>query len=371
MLTISLLDLQAQYAPIRADLIAAITRVCDAQRFILGPEVEALEQELAAFLDAGHAVGASSGTDALLMALMALDVGPGAEVVTSTYSFFATAGSVARLGAKPVFVDIDPATFNLDPQGVAAALTPRTKAISPVHLFGQSADLEPILELARSAGVPVVEDAAQAIGARYHGRPAGSWGAIGCFSFFPSKNLGGFGDGGLLTTNDGEMARRLRILRQHGAESRYEHGVVGGNFRLDALQAAVLRVKLPHLAGWTAARQRNAGRYRALFEKAGLKDVIRLPVEASDRTHVYNQFVIRSAERDRLREHLELQGVGTEVYYPIPLHMQKCFSGLGHVAGAFPIAEAASREALALPIYGELTVEQQSWVVESIRSFYR
>jgi dTDP-4-amino-4,6-dideoxygalactose transaminase len=344
--------------------------VCDSQRFILGPEVEGLEHELSAFLDAGHAVGVSSGTDALLMALMALDVGPGAEVVTSAYSFFATAGSVARLGARPVFVDIDPGTFNLDPHAVVAALTSRTRVIIPVHLFGQCADLEPILDAAGRAGVPVVEDAAQAIGAQYRGRAAGTWGTIGCFSFFPSKNLGAFGDGGLLTTREPSMAARLRMLRHHGAEAKYAHRIVGGNFRLDAIQAAVLRVKLPHLAAWTAARQRNAERYRRLFDQAGLEGLVHLPAEAPERTHIYNQFVIRAANRDELRKHLETRGVGTEVYYPIPLHLQQCFAPLGYAAGAFPHAEATSRESLALPIYGELTGDQQAWVVDSIRSFY-
>jgi dTDP-4-amino-4,6-dideoxygalactose transaminase len=370
-LKVPLLDLHAQYEPIRAELMAAIARVCDAQRFILGPEVDGLERELASYLEAGDAVGVSSGTDALLMALMALDIGPGDEVVTSAYSFFATAGSISRVGARPVFVDIDPATFNLEPDAVAAALTPKTRAIIPVHLFGQSAELGPILDVAKRAGVWVVEDAAQAIGARYRGRAAGTWGAIGCFSFFPSKNLGGFGDGGLVTANDPGIAARLRVLRHHGAEAKYAHGVVGGNFRLDAIQAAVLRVKLPYLSEWNAARQRNARRYAELFDSAGLRDVVRVPAEAPDRTHIYNQFVIRAAERDRLRTHLESRGVGTEVYYPIPLHLQKCFAGLGHAAGAFPNAEAASREALALPIYAELTADQQAWVVDGIRSFYR
>ena len=364
---VPLLDLQAQYATIRTEVLAAITRVCDAQRFILGPEVDSLELELATILGAPHAVGVSSGTDALLLALMALEVGQGDEVVTSPFSFFATAGSIARLGARPVFVDVDPATFNLDSAKLAASITPKTKAIIPVHLFGQSADLAPILEVAGRAGIPVVEDAAQAIGARYRDLAVGTYGAIGCFSFFPTKNLGGFGDGGLVTTADSSLARRMRSLRQHGMDVKYHHDYVGANFRLDALQAAVLRVKLPHLASWTAARQRNAERYRTLFAQSRLSDIVRLPVQTPDRTHIYNQFVIRVPERDRLRARLQEQRIGTEIYYPVPLHLQACFGGLGYTRGAFPAAEAAAGEVLALPIYPELTEAQQAWVVEAIR----
>jgi dTDP-4-amino-4,6-dideoxygalactose transaminase len=367
---VPLLDLGAQYMPLRADLLAAITRVCDSQRFIMGPEVEAVESELAAYLGVRHAVGVSSGTDALLMALHALDIGPGDEVVTTTYSFFSTVGSIVRAGARPVLVDIDPATFNIDPAGVAAAITPRTKAVLPAHLFGQSADLIPLLETAVRSGVAVIEDAAQAIGARYRDRAVGGWGSIGCFSFFPSKNLGAFGDAGLVTANDDGLARRLRLIRNHGMDPKYFHTLVGGNFRLDALQAAVLRVKLPHLAAWSSARVRNAERYRRLFERAGLGDTVRLPVQAPGRSHIYNQFVVRVPERDRLREHLAARGIGTEIYYPVPFHLQECFAGLGHRAGAFPESERAARDSLALPIYGELTEAQQSWVVESVRAFY-
>lgn len=366
---VPLLDLDAQYRPLRAELLSAITRVCDSQRFIGGAEVEGLEREGATHLRAPYALGVSSGTDALLMALMALDIGPGDEVITSTYSFFATAGAIARVGATPVLVDIDADTFNIHPAGAVAAMTPRTRAIIPVHLFGQPADLAPLLNAARQAGVAVVEDAAQAIGAEYQGRPVGSWGSIACFSFFPSKNLGAFGDAGLVTATDAALARRLRLLRSHGMEPKYYHHVVGGNFRLDALQAAVLRVKLPHLASWTAARQHNAGRYRALFAEAGLSDVVRLPVEAPGRTHIYNQFVIRVPDRDRLQAHLRQREIGTEVYYPVPLHMQECFAALGYKAGAFPVAEEAAKTSLALPIYPELTERQQACVVEAIRAF--
>jgi dTDP-4-amino-4,6-dideoxygalactose transaminase len=337
----------------------------------MGPEVEALERELTEYLQTAHAIGVSSGSDALLMALMALEIGPGDEVVTTTYSFFATVGCIARVGARPVLVDIDPDTFNLDPQAVAAALTPRTKAIIPVHLFGQSAELAPILEMATSAGVAVVEDAAQAIGATYRDRKLGNWGTMACFSFFPSKNLGGFGDGGLVTSNDTPLALRLRLLRNHGMDPKYFHHCVGGNFRLDALQAAVLRVKLPRLSGWGAARQRNAARYRDLFGTAGLADVVKLPIEAPHRTHIYNQFVVRVPDRDRLRAHLDARGIGTEVYYPLPFHLQPCFAALGYRRGAFPAAESAASETLALPIYAELTEQQQAWVVDAIRTFYR
>ncbi|HTG89341.1 MAG TPA: DegT/DnrJ/EryC1/StrS family aminotransferase [Vicinamibacterales bacterium] len=368
---VPLLDLKAQFAPIRADVLDAMTRVCDAQQFILGPEVEALERELAAFLHVPHAIGVSSGTDALLVALMALDVGPGDEVVTTPFSFFATAGSVARLGARPVFVDIDAATFNIDTGRIEAAITPRTKAIVPVHLFGQSAGMDAIAEIATRTSVPVVEDAAQAIGTTYRDQIVGGLGAIGCFSFFPTKNLGTFGDGGLVTTRDAALARKMRAIRQHGGEVKYHHDSVGGNFRLDALQAAILRVKLPHLDAWTQARQRNAERYDAMFADARLTDMIRLPVRASDSTHIFHQYVIRTPERDRLRAFLQDRGVGTEVYYPVPLHLQPCFRGLGQSAGAFPRAEAAATEVLALPIYGELTEIQQGWVVEAIREFFQ
>ena len=368
---VPLLDLKAQFAPLRADVLETIARVCDTQQFILGSEVEGLERELEAFLGIPHAIGVSSGTDALLAALMALGIGAGDEVVTTPFSFFATAGSIARLGARPVFVDIDRGTFNIDASAVASAITAKTKAILPVHLFGQSADMEPIVEISERTGIPIVEDAAQAIGTCYHGRPVGGIGTIGCFSFFPTKNLGAFGDGGLVTTTDGTLARKLRAIRQHGGEVKYHHDIVGANFRIDALQAAILRVKLPYLNAWTDARRKNADRYRALFTKADLTGTVKLPAQSADSTHIYNQFVVRVPERDRLRAHLQSSGVGTEVYYPVPLHLQPCFRDLGYRAGSFPVAETAANEALALPIYGELTEAQQSWVVETIQHFFQ
>jgi len=365
---VPLLDLDAQYRPLRDALLAAMTRVADSQRFIMGPEIDALEHELAAMLGIRHAVAVSSGTDALLLALMALDIKAGDEVVTPTFSFFATAGAVVRVGARPVLVDIDPATFNLDPAQTAAAITSKTKAIIPVHLFGLCADLDPIMDVASRAGIPVVEDAAQAIGASYKARSAGGIGAFGCFSFFPSKNLGAFGDAGLLTTNDDALADRARLLRTHGMQPKYYHHVVGGNFRMDALQAAVLRVKAPHLAAWTQGRRRNAERYRTLFRNAGL-DAIVLPQEPAGYGHIFNQFVIRTPERDALKRHLDDLKIGNEIYYPVPFHLQPCFADLGYRRGAFPHAERAADESLAIPIYGELTAEQQETVVSSIAEF--
>lgn len=366
---VPLLDLKAQYEPLRTQILEAVTRVCDSQRFILGPETQALERELAEMLGVADAIGVSSGTDALLVAMMALGIGAGDEVITSTYSFFATAGCITRLGARPVLVDIDPTTYNIDPGGVARALTPKTRAIVPVHLYGQCADMDALLATAARADVPVIEDACQSIGATWHGRQAGSMGRTGCFSFFPSKNLGAFGDGGLVTTQDPAFAAEIRLLRGHGAQRRYYHDRVGGNFRLDELQAAVLRVKAPHLAGWTAARRRNADRYRAMFAAHGLTEVV-LPVEQPGAFHIYNQFVVRLPQRDRVKEHLQAGGIGCEVYYPVPFHLQECFRDLGHSQGAFPEAERAAAETLALPIYGELTEAQQQHVVASIARFY-
>jgi dTDP-4-amino-4,6-dideoxygalactose transaminase len=363
---VPLLDLQAQYQPIREELLAAVARVCDSQRFILGPEVDALEHELASYLGVSDAVAVSSGTDALLVAMMALGIGEGDEVVTSTYSFFATAGCVARLGAVPRFVDIDPATFNLDAGAVRAALSPRTRAIMPVHLYGLCADMDPLMAVAAEAGVAVIEDAAQAIGATYKGRQAGSIGLLGCFSFFPSKNLGAFGDGGLVTTSDPALARELRLLRNHGAEERYYHDRIGGNFRLDALQAAILRVKLPHLARWTEMRRENAARYRDLFARHLGAGVVTLPIEPADRRHIYNQFIVRTPHRDAVKAILAESGIATEIYYPVPFHLQNCFRYLGHHRGDFPAAEAAAASTLALPIYGELTAAQQEAVAASM-----
>lgn len=359
-----LLDLKAQYAALRDEIHAAIERVVESQQFILGPEVEALEEEVAAYSHCRYGVGVSSGTDALLVGLMAIGLQSGDEVITTPYTFFATAGSIARLGARPVFVDIDPQTYNLDPAKVEAAITPRTRAIMPVHLFGQMADMDPILAVAERHGLYVIEDAAQAIGAEYKGRRAGSLGHLGCFSFFPSKNLGGFGDGGMVVTNDPNLADRVRLLRGHGARPKYYHKVVGGNFRLDALQAAVLRVKLKHLDEWTAARQRNAERYRQMFAAAGVD--VGLPCDAGYGRHIYNQFVIRSKRRDALMAHLKAHGVGCEIYYPVPLHLQECFADLGYKVGDFPASEQAAQETLALPIYPELSEAQQETVVRTV-----
>jgi len=369
--SVPLLDLKAQYEPLRDEVLAAITRVCDSQRFIGGPEVEGLEQELARTLEVREAVGVSSGTDALLAAMMAIGVGPGDEVITSTYSFFATAGCVSRLGARPVFVDIDPATYNISPAAVATAITPRTRAIIPVHLYGCSAEMDPILEVARDAGIAVIEDAAQAIGATYKGRPVGGLGTLGCFSFFPSKNLGAFGDGGLVTTNDPALAHRLRLTRNHGMEPKYYHHFVGANFRLDALQAAVLRVKAPHLPAWTEGRRRNAARYRELLAPLAAAGRIVLPVEPPDRYHIYNQFVIRVDNRDKVRRVLESRRIGTEIYYPVPFHLQQCFADLGYAAGAFPESERAAASTIALPIYGELTDDQLVYVADALASATR
>jgi dTDP-4-amino-4,6-dideoxygalactose transaminase len=370
MMKVPLLDLQLQYASIRHDVLAAVTRVCDTQQFIMGPEVEQLEREIVATLGVGDAIAVSSGTDALLVALMALGIGSGDEVIVPTFSFFATAGSVARLGAVPVFVDVDPRTLMMDPAGVRAAITSRTKAVVPVHLFGACADMDVLTDLG-GAKIHIVEDAAQAIGAAYKGRPAGALGTCGCFSFFPSKNLGAFGDAGLVTTNDPALAARVRLLRNHGAEPKYYHRAMGGNFRMDALQAAILRVKLPHLAAWTARRQANAVVYRELIGDAGLDAYVRLPFDPIDGTHIYHQFVIRAVDRDGLRAHLAARDIGTEVYYPVPFHRQECFAALGHPLDAFPHADAAAAEVLALPIYPELTRTQQAHVVDAIAEFYR
>ena len=368
-LKVPLVDLQAQYRPLRDEILSALARVCDSQRFIMGPEIDALEDELSAMLGVRHAVAVSSGTNALLLALMALDIKSGDEVITSTYSFFASAGEIARVGATPVLVDIDLETYNIDTGRLRAAITPRTKAILPVHLFGLTTDMDPIVEVASRAGIPIIEDAAQAIGAGYKGRLAGGIGMCGCFSFFPSKNLGAFGDAGLLVTSDDQFARRARMMRVHGMDPKYHHPVIGGNFRMDALQAAILRIKAPHLAAWSQARRENAKRYSTLFRDAGLTDQVTLPVEPPERRHIFNQFVIRTPRRDDLRAHLTARGIGTEIYYPEPLHVQPCFSYLRHQRGDFPAAERAAAESLALPIYGELTPAQQETVVDAIAEF--
>jgi dTDP-4-amino-4,6-dideoxygalactose transaminase len=384
-LPVPLLDLKQQYQTIRDEIRTAIERVMESQQLILGPEVEAFEQEVAAYSECEFGIGVSSGTDALLVSLMAMDIKPGDEIITTPYSFFATAGSIARLGARPIFVDIDPATFNILPEQIEAAVTERTRALMPVHLYGQMAEMDPIMEIARRHGLFVIEDAAQAIGAEYRGRRAGSIGDLGCLSFYPTKNLGGFGDSGMVTTNDAGLAERVRRLRNHGYTEKYYNKEVGGNFRLDAIQAAVLRVKLKRLDEWTAARQRNADRYRQLFaeapeialenesdgESTARGGVVRLPLEAKERRHIYNQFVISTARRDELQSFLKERHIGTEIYYPVPLHLQECFAGLNHGAGDYPASERAARETLALPIYPELTSAQQETVVEAIRDFFK
>jgi dTDP-4-amino-4,6-dideoxygalactose transaminase len=364
------LDLKAQYRSIKAEIDAAIQRVMESQQFILGPEVESLEHEIATYTQTQFAIACASGSDALLLALMALEVGPGDEVVTTPFTFVATGGAIARLGARPVFVDIDRDTYNLDPGKLAAAISPQTKAIIPVHLFGMAADLDSIMEIANARGIPVIEDAAQAIGAGYRGRPVGSIGRCGCFSFFPSKNLGGAGDGGMLTTGDDEFDDRLRVLRNHGGHSKYECELIGMNSRLDALQAAILRVKLRYLDEWTEGRQKNAARYAELFKSRGLDRILTLPRIQMGCTHIYNQYVIRAPRRDELKENLRSCGVPSEIYYPIPLHLQRAFAYLGRKEGDLPESEAASREVLALPIFPEMSVGQQDLVVESIARFY-
>jgi len=375
-LKVPALDLKAQHDPIRADILAALERVLDSQQFILGPEVDRLETRVAEYSSSRFGVGVSSGTDALLVALMALNVGAGDEVVTTPFSFFATAGTVARLGAVPVFVDIDPVTFNIDARQVEARMTSRTKAVLPVHLFGQCAEMKPLLELCGRLRVPVVEDAAQAIGAEYgDGRRAGSMGVIGCFSFYPSKNLGALGDAGMVVTSDEELSERLRTLRSHGAKPKYFHRFIGGNFRLDALQAAALNVKFDSLDGWTRARQEKAAHYETLFAARDLSDEISPPraVHASSghaHHHIFNQYVIRARERDRLKDFLREEGIATEIYYPRALHLQECFLYLGHREGDFPEAERAASDSLALPLYPEITEEQQAYVVSAIADFY-
>ena len=386
---VPLLDLKPQYHSLKKELDEAVLRVAESQYFILGPEVEKMEKEFCDYLHCKHAIGVSSGTDALLLALMAINIGPGDEVIVPTYSFFATAGVVSRLNATPVLTDIDPITFNIDPEEVKKKITKRTKAIMPVHLYGQSAEMDPIMKIAKENNIKVIEDAAQAIGTQYKdGKCVGTIGDIGCFSFFPSKNLGGYGDGGLVTTDNDDLAYMLRIKRVHGGEQKYYHKVIGGNFRIDALQASVLRVKLPHLDKWSEKRRANAEYYYELFKKAGLaeepgktkfddKNMVLLPQPVNKGNtgvknyHIYNQFIIRAQKRDELKKFLTENEIGNEIYYPVPFHMQECFANLNHKVGNFPESEKASNTSLAIPIYPELTKEQQEYVVQKIREFIK
>jgi dTDP-4-amino-4,6-dideoxygalactose transaminase len=387
MTQVPLLDLKAQFAQIRAEVMPAIDQVCAGQHFILGEHVRALEEEVARYCAASAGIGVSSGTDALLLALMALGIGPGDEVITSPFTFFATAGTIARVGARPVFCDIDAATFNLSPaavqtyidghcverggQLIARATGGRIKALLPVHLYGQCADMDPLMAIARRYGLKVIEDAAQAIGSEYQGGVrAGTIGDVGCFSFFPSKNLGAFGDAGLCTCNDAGLAERMRVLRVHGGHPKYFHAVIGGNFRIDELQAAVLRVKLKYLDGWTSARQRNAAFYDTEFARAGLGAKLVTPPALPGYRHIFNQYVVRAEGRDALRQRLTECGIGSEIYYPVPLHLQQCFAYLNHRAGDFPQSERAAAETLALPIYPELEPEQLAYVVATVSGFY-
>lgn len=375
---VPLLDLKAQYKTIKDEILNVTSEIFESQYFILGPHVEKLEKEIAEYCSVKYALGVSSGTDALLIALMAAGIGPGDSVITTPYTFFATAGSVARVGAKPVFADIDPDTYNISPEKISeivcsmkAADRARLKAVMPVHLYGQCADMDPIIDIAKKFNLLVIEDAAQAIGSEYKGRRAGSMGSFGCFSFFPSKNLGAFGDGGIVTAKAAAFNEKLHILRVHGSHPKYYHRYIGGNFRLDALQAAIVSVKLKHLDGWTGARQKNAQRYAKLFKEAGLDKKIKLPVQKESR-HIFNQFVIEVPERrDDLRNHLNNAGVGNEVYYPVPLHLQECFAYLGYREGDMPVSEHAALHTAALPIYPELTEDMQAYVVEKIKEFYQ
>ncbi len=387
-MTVPLLDLKKQYHSLKSELDEALIRVAESQYFILGPEVEKMEKAFCEYLECKYAIGVSSGTDALLIALMALDIQPGDEVIVPTYSFFATAGVVSRMKAVPVFADIDPVTFNIDPGEIEKKITAKTKAIIPVHLYGQSCEMDKIMEIARKHKLKVVEDGAQAIGVQYKdGRHAGTIGDIGCYSFFPSKNLGCFGDGGLVVSNDDDLGEKLRILRVHGGKPKYYHKIIGGNFRLDAIQAAVLNVKLPHLDDWSAQRRGNAELYTKLFIEAGLaestgktefdgKNKVLLPEAVYKDSgvknyHIYNQYIIRMHDRDAVRKHLSDKGIGSEIYYPVPFHLQECFSSLGYVKGDFPLAEEAADDSIALPIYPELTEEQQKFVVDSIAEFIK
>ncbi|HLP27135.1 MAG TPA: DegT/DnrJ/EryC1/StrS family aminotransferase [Candidatus Didemnitutus sp.] len=384
---VPLLDLKIQYQALKPEIDAALIRVAESQISILGPEVDALERELESYLGVKHAIGVSSGTDALLMAMMAYDIGPGDEVIMPSFSFFATAGCVSRVGATPVFVDVDNVTFNIDVEQVRRAITPRTKAIIPVHLFGQAADIDTLVAIGKEHNIPIIEDAAQAIGTQTpNGRRVGAIGEIGCFSFYPTKNLGALGDGGLVTTNEDDLNIKLRQIRNHGMEPRYYHKIMGGNFRLDAMQGAVLRVKLPHLSSWHAGRRRNAALYTKLFIESGASagvghttfdeaNLILLPASvhegAAEDVHIFNQFTIRTAHRDALRAHLQSKGIGAEIYYPVPFHRQECFSSLNLNDAAFPVSNCLAATVLALPIYPELTEEQIREVVATIVAFER
>jgi dTDP-4-amino-4,6-dideoxygalactose transaminase len=385
---VPLLDLKPQYHSLKKELDEAIIKVAESQYFILGPEVSGMEKEFSEYLGCKHALGVSSGTDALLLALMAIDIKPGDEVIVPTYSFFATAGVVSRLFAKPVFVENDPVTFNMDPEDFEKKITPKTKAVIPVHLYGQSADLDEIVKIAKAHNIIVIEDAAQAIGTQYKdGRFVGTIGDIGCFSFFPSKNLGCYGDGGLVTTNNDDLAKILTIKRVHGGEPKYYHKVIGGNFRIDALQAAVLRVKLPHLDKWSEKRRQNANRYTQLFVEAGLaeetgktgfdaKNKVLLPKAVYERFrvnnyHIYNQYIVRVDKRDELRDFLTKNEIGSEIYYPVPFHLQECFKDLGHKKGDFPVSEFSADKSIALPIYPELSDEQLVYVVDTFKKFFK
>ncbi len=375
---VPLLDLKEQYKSIKEEILTVAEEIFDSQYFILGPRVEALEKDITGYCSSKHALGVSSGTDALLISLMAADIASQHTVITTPYTFFATAGSIFRTGARPIFVDIDPDTYNISPESMESLIASmtdnelaRVRAVIPVHLYGQCADMDPILKIAKEYNLFVIEDAAQAIGAEYRGQRAGSMGDFGCFSFFPSKNLGAFGDGGMVTTDSDELYDKLRVLRVHGSHPKYYHKLAGGNFRLDAFQAAVVSVKLKHLDKWTKARQENARKYRELFADSGIDDVIKLPVEKEDR-HIYNQFVICVTDkRDDLRLFLNEVGVGTEIYYPIPMHLQECFLDLNYKKGDFPVAEHAALHTLALPIYPELSDDQVAYVVEKIAAFYK
>ncbi len=385
---VPLLDLKAQYKTIKSDIDAALIRMAESQSLILGPEVELLENNLNEYLQCKYSVGVSSGTDALLIALMAIDIKPGDEVILPTYSFFATAGVVSRLNAKPVFAESDPVTFNIDPASIRKLFTKNTKAIVPVHLYGQSAEMDEIMKLADEYNIKVIEDAAQAIGTQYKdGRRLGNIGHIGCFSFYPSKNLGCFGDGGLVTTNDEELAARLKILRVHGGKPKYYHKIIGGNFRLDAIQAAVLNVKLPHLDSWTKGRQKNASLYTKFFIEHGLaEETGRLEYDENNKVllpkavygdkglshdHIYNQYVIRVKGRDDLRKHLTENEIGTEIYYPVPFHLQECFAYLGYKKGDFPVSEWCADDSIAVPIYPELSEEQIKFTVQTIADYLK